>query len=539
MADIFLSYAPEDRDRIRPLISWLQRRWSVWWPSMFPGPNWEDGITSYVLAADTVVVVWTEASVNNQLVKTAAAEAEHLGIGVAVYLDRLEPRACSQLTQGALLLGWDGVSPHPALDEIDRGVSAVRSKTKADERKSQREERKQFYSFLRRWGGPALGGQANGAAGDADDPGREKKERERREQEKMAEAMAKSAQALRYAEEERLEQTRMAASEEKLRNFLEARGRVKKEMPQATAIAGVTNRRSSGPIQLGLTVPASVTPGGAFVVRFAAYTVRYRKEVTTILDLESPSARKLLDLNRCQWRRGTTISVRLSCDECMVPVQRKTFRWDGKWAILRFDVQLLPTAKPGTLILRFDVHIGGFVVASLRPEIPVTSVSPSGSTGEIKMAAPRSAFASYSSADQERVLERIRSMQILADIDVFVDCMSLHPGEQWKNRILTEIDAREMFWLFWSREARNSPWVEWEWRTAFKRKGTDFIQPHPLEPVSLAPPPKELQELQFGNAYDAFVLALRGGRVRRWVSQIRLVAGALNPFGNKSTVSKE
>ena len=148
---------------------------------------------------------------------------------------------------------------------------------------------------------------------------------------------------------------------------------------------------------------------------------------------------------------------------------QKTFIWNGEWEILRFDGEVLPDAAEGIGILKFDVYIEGFVVASLRPEFTIAAKAASTpkQTRGFEMPVPRSAFASYSSADREQVMGRIRSLQIVADIDVFVDCLSVRPGEEWMNVLHKEISRREMFWLFWSREAMASKFVEWEWHTAY------------------------------------------------------------------------
>ena len=55
----------------------------------------------------------------------------------------------------------------------------------------------------------------------------------------------------------------------------------------------------------------------------------------------------------------------------------------------------------------------------------------------------------------------------------------------------------------------HSPWVEWEWRTALDKKTLRGIQPHPLEPSDVAPPPQELEELQFGTAYEHYLMHLQ------------------------------
>ena len=92
---------------------------------------------------------------------------------------------------------------------------------------------------------------------------------------------------------------------------------------------------------------------------------------------------------------------------------------------------------------------------------------------------------------------------------MFLDCLSLRPGDKWKPKLRDEIDNRDIFWLFWSRSAMMSEWVDWEWRTALASKSVAGIQPHPLEPIELAPPPKELSDLQFGAMYEWYISQLR------------------------------
>jgi hypothetical protein len=98
---------------------------------------------------------------------------------------------------------------------------------------------------------------------------------------------------------------------------------------------------------------------------------------------------------------------------------------------------------------------------------------------------------------------------VFTGIDVLLDCLSIRPGEEWKPRLQREIVDRDIFWLFWSRHANDSEWVEWEWRTALAKKSIAGIQPHPLEPAELAPPPKELANLQFGAMYEWYLVGLR------------------------------
>ncbi|MFO1432922.1 MAG: toll/interleukin-1 receptor domain-containing protein [Candidatus Competibacteraceae bacterium] len=118
----------------------------------------------------------------------------------------------------------------------------------------------------------------------------------------------------------------------------------------------------------------------------------------------------------------------------------------------------------------------------------------------VKIESATTAFASYASQDRLRVLDRVAALQISAGMDVFQDCLSLHSGEAWKEKLLQEILKRDLFLLFWSKFAKNSQWVKWEWTTALEKRGEEVIQLHPLDIADEAPPPSELAHLHFGSS---------------------------------------
>ena len=60
-------------------------------------------------------------------------------------------------------------------------------------------------------------------------------------------------------------------------------------------------------------------------------------------------------------------------------------------------------------------------------------------------------------------------------------------------------------YLFWSRAARASKWVDLEWRIALDRNGLGRIDPVPLESPDLAPPPSELAALHFNDWMLAYL----------------------------------
>ena len=89
------------------------------------------------------------------------------------------------------------------------------------------------------------------------------------------------------------------------------------------------------------------------------------------------------------------------------------------------------------------------------------------------MAAPTSAFASYSSKDRNRVLDAVLALQAIG-VEVFADCLDIKAGEEFKPRIQRELLDRDLYVLFWSDNARDSVWVMWELKTVLdQRGGTD------------------------------------------------------------------
>ncbi len=267
-------------------------------------------------------------------------------------------------------------------------------------------------------------------------------------------------------------------------------------------------------VHLGVATPTVLSPGEEFVVRFAAYTKECRSEVRRAIEGEAPSAQPRLDLETCRWRPGATVTVKLNANHVAVANAVQTFKWNGTWRLLRFDARVLDNIEQDIIMLRFDVAVERLPIVALRPEISVLKEKNSASRKSAgisvtEQAAPKSAFASYAKKDRRDVLARVRSLQIFTGIDVFLDCLSLRPGDEWKPKLREEIDRRDIFWLFWSRSAMASPWVEWEWRTALADKTLARIQPHPLESMEEAPPPQELADLQFGVLYEWYISQLR------------------------------
>jgi len=89
MADIFVSYSRQDKDRVAPLVAALEAEgWSVWWdPEITPGEEFDSLISRELESARTLVVVWTPQSVDSRWVRGEARDAADRGLLVPVRFD--------------------------------------------------------------------------------------------------------------------------------------------------------------------------------------------------------------------------------------------------------------------------------------------------------------------------------------------------------------------------------------------------------------------------------------------------------------------
>ena len=130
MANVFVSYARRDRDRVVALVSALEHEGlSVWWdPNLVPGKRFRDIIARELDAADSVVVVWTAASIQSDYVQDEAEEARERGVLVPALLEPVKPPAGFRQVQAADLSQWTGGNEHPEFRVL---LSAVHTLVKA------------------------------------------------------------------------------------------------------------------------------------------------------------------------------------------------------------------------------------------------------------------------------------------------------------------------------------------------------------------------------------------------------------------------
>jgi hypothetical protein len=217
----------------------------------------------------------------------------------------------------------------------------------------------------------------------------------------------------------------------------------------------------------------------------------------------------------------TELTVRLESPSCIVEPASHQIHWMGEISNASFRVTPTHQSPTEKITGSCQILVNGLRVGLCFFEVPLKAkadLEPATlSTGRMV----RSAFASYASKDRRRVLQRIQGIQKLA-VKVFLDVHDLRANEHYPTKLLRQIDSSDVLYLFWSRHASRSAWVEREWRYGLEQKGLDFIDPIPLADPRKVTPPCELAEKHFNDwtlAYLEYERALnKWERFRSWLA---------------------
>ena len=248
--------------------------------------------------------------------------------------------------------------------------------------------------------------------------------------------------------------------------------------------------------QFSALAPERFTPGEYAMIDILMYEPAF-EGVVKRLKKEAASPVKETRSGVVRVSKASSVKVVLSSSDVKIDDGVQTQEWQGDY--LRFSYAVLPPESCGPQILfNADVYINDVIATKLKFIVKLRSEERQ--RPDISRRDITSAFVSYASQDRRRVAAIIQGMKkARPELDIFFDIESLHSGDNWENALRREIDKRDVLFLCWSVNAERSEWVDYEWRYALAHKGIENIEPIPLEPPEVCPPPNELKEKHFND----------------------------------------
>ncbi len=270
------------------------------------------------------------------------------------------------------------------------------------------------------------------------------------------------------------------------------------EQPEETVAAiPETPAPAISRVEFSALAPKTLIKGDYSILHLMMYEKDFRQEVDRIIE----EAQGQIQETRSGSMRVTDnakVTVRLSSPDAEIMDPEDTRTWTGEYLDYTFAVSIPEDFSKHQVLFKAEVYINDLIASKLNFVVKCSSAR------EQKIAVAQqdilTAFVSYASQDRSRVAAIIQGMQkARPDMDIFFDVESLRSGTSWEDAIRKEIELRDIFFLCWSLAAKDSAWVQREWKYALAQKGLECIEPVPLDSPKVCPPPEELKQKHFND----------------------------------------
>ncbi len=252
-------------------------------------------------------------------------------------------------------------------------------------------------------------------------------------------------------------------------------------------------------VQFSALAPKEFIKGRYTMVNITLYEEEYRAVVDQIIQSAESEVREVVG-SPLMLKAKTFVTIRLDSPDVKITDCVGTQAWIGKFLNFDFPIEVPSDFAKSQILFVATVYFNNVIATKLKFIAKARSVK------DQKMSLLRedvlSAFVSYARQDIDLVTATIQGMRkARPDMEIFLDIDMLRSGEKWENVLKSEIEQRDILYLFWSSNARASEWVDKEWRYALDNKGIDCIEPIPLDTPEKCPPPSELNALHFNDRY--------------------------------------
>lgn len=248
-------------------------------------------------------------------------------------------------------------------------------------------------------------------------------------------------------------------------------------------------------VQFAVIAPKNFVKGNLSMVDILMYEKNFENVVEEVRnEYQSRTVKHPYSHKKIADETVVKIQLRSGSSQVKIDDAELVEKWDGKYLRFSFVVKVPKKFKDSQVAFTAKVFFNDILATTLK-FIADFGAGNDGQKTSVARKDISSAFVSYASKDRDKVLRVIQGLRkARPDLDVFLDVESLRSGEHWETRIAKEIEARDILYLCWSKSARISKWVNYEWRHALQTKGLDGINPIPIEKCT---PPAELKTLHF------------------------------------------
>jgi nucleoid DNA-binding protein len=127
MADIFISYARDDSERVLQIVELISEAgWTVYWDrNIAAGKTWRKNLEKALDSAKCIIAVWSRISIKSQWVHEEADEGKNRGILIPVLIDNVTPPLGFRSFQHVDLTDWNGETEHPSAEELLADIEGV------------------------------------------------------------------------------------------------------------------------------------------------------------------------------------------------------------------------------------------------------------------------------------------------------------------------------------------------------------------------------------------------------------------------------